>query len=1277
MLSNFMRKNGKKKGAKHMRVFQEPHRSIRPPTSPESFESPQIVDIGEQSIYVPRDGTPGPFVQLEISTEPWFPEELLYSRRSSRRSACAPTNVRDAEGLPGDSREDPLRKKSVPAPILIPDPHLDVSGMHDAKPKTPSKAPDPISKDLYLRNPSSPESSENMSAISGTTLARALIANSFILSPCERAQSRHRSGVARQDSATLPPESSVPSLPGAETGRPSSVPSVPPLPPSVVLEQRRAHRFSGTMATRPSVAKSEKGTDRNTSCLSTDSHCTPLPETDMQAGRSRRISSILEAPSAPNTPTSKKCALDAEHQNAMTTSAALEHGAPDSARAASEVVSSPPSSSSIPKTPGFATDSSQADGFQSSTEHSLDEYSFMPPGPHTAMLSPHSDSSASYVAPLPVKRRNSNLRRRLPKPTGAIGGSRNRKDTRGGTPYQRNKKQVRLLPMAESFAQKTLLTPTMMTQTSISHLPLVPSSAVSAGHLEMPPTACDVIQEDYSSFLDYTITISPDPHSSSQYTSTGSSAGYQTFPETPMFSPPLFSPDPRRPPVSSLRTRRQPLPRPATLPSPCSISLPRQTSNTNLRSHKDHGNVCSHRPQSIASPIYGEPSFLLDPSSGISRDPLLRRDDTLPATPSKASLPLTDTIGPSKELIDPDTLVQTVVANKDLGSVILPVKSTSSIQSACKVDACESPISVPPSEPTGASPRLSSSSANLPRTSPLVPSSRHSSSHVKLPPTTSQPQPAREMDVLKPVFCRSFLPSITPTLSPSVPPGPNSSRSSPTARPSSAPISPSFVAPPPCRTVICEETVDPPTGVEHLMLRTSSCSAPEADGRTSPPNYQPRPFGSQTRARPRPPLPIGPRRPSGPTHPFCGRVPGFRARGSSESKVTSAETCGNTHAPAWRKLYEVASQPLPKFQTPPPKWRGLTMEAAQWTLTSAELQSIVSGAMKQFAEGSSIRLLRLETLDGEIAEEIHRLEMLHTDVKSRYKMLVRRRWQLIAELTGHLESGVVGHTANITLAELAEVTLTQDQLADELHTVAEQLAQLEGLRDDHHSSALAMALRKVNTIFLRQAAEMQKLHEQLESLEAERDEGWKQAHDIAVECDRLIEAAGESGPRSSNKRSKRVSAVRKSSMRQSRAGLRPTSTSRRRSASSAQSRGSMSVPSSACKGAVPPVPPLPLHQLDSATNAVSLGSGSLCYSGASTTRALSQAQQELYEMLGLDFQNSPSSARSPDLIRSLANTRPLSDPDMARSLRARRAHENRAVRSVILDDGIATLPLSK
>lgn len=346
------------------------------------------------------------------------------------------------------------------------------------------------------------------------------------------------------------------------------------------------------------------------------------------------------------------------------------------------------------------------------------------------------------------------------------------------------------------------------------------------------------------------------------------------------------------------------------------------------------------------------------------------------------------------------------------------------------------------------------------------------------------------------------------------------------------------------------------------------------------------------------------------------------------------------------------------------------MEAAQWTLTSAELQGVVSRAMKHFSEGSSIRLLRLETLDGEIAEEIHRLEMLHTDVKSRYKMLVRRRWQLLGELTGHLESGVVGHAASIAMAELAEVTLAQDQLTDELHTVAEQLAQLEGLREVHHSSALAMALRKVNTIFLRQAAEMQKLREQLESLEAERDEGWKQAHDIAVECDKLMETAGEPGSKAPNKRSERVSAVRKSSIRQSKAGLRSTSASRRRSASSVRSRGSMSIPSSACKEDIPPLPSLPLRQQRSATSAVASASGSLCYSGASSATALAQAQQELYDMLGLKFQDTPASSRPPDPMRSLANSRPLSDPDM----RARRARENRAIRSVILDDRITASP---
>ncbi|KAI6002101.1 hypothetical protein EDD15DRAFT_1580443 [Pisolithus albus] len=119
MLSNFMRRNGKKKQAKHWRTCAGAHRFVRAPTSPESFESPQILDIGDQPIYSPREGTCGPFVQLELSTEPWFPEELLYSRRSSKGSACGTRSVRDAANMSGDPHEviHPGKNRS-PLPYL-------------------------------------------------------------------------------------------------------------------------------------------------------------------------------------------------------------------------------------------------------------------------------------------------------------------------------------------------------------------------------------------------------------------------------------------------------------------------------------------------------------------------------------------------------------------------------------------------------------------------------------------------------------------------------------------------------------------------------------------------------------------------------------------------------------------------------------------------------------------------------------------------------------------------------------------------------------------------------------------------------------------------------------------------------------------------------------------------------------------------------------------------------------------------------------------------------
>jgi len=92
------------------------------------------------------------------------------------------------------------------------------------------------------------------------------------------------------------------------------------------------------------------------------------------------------------------------------------------------------------------------------------------------------------------------------------------------------------------------------------------------------------------------------------------------------------------------------------------------------------------------------------------------------------------------------------------------------------------------------------------------------------------------------------------------------------------------------------------------------------------------------------------------------------------------------------------------------------------------------------------------------------------------------------------------------------------------------------------------------------------------------------------------------------------------------------------------------------------------------------------HSGTSAARALAHAQQELYEILGLDFQDTPSSGVVPsrprsaskpsDLMHASVDLRRLSDGEITHSLRTRRAHENRAIHSVILDDVSLTPPYS-
>ncbi|PPQ92532.1 hypothetical protein CVT25_010365 [Psilocybe cyanescens] len=375
------------------------------------------------------------------------------------------------------------------------------------------------------------------------------------------------------------------------------------------------------------------------------------------------------------------------------------------------------------------------------------------------------------------------------------------------------------------------------------------------------------------------------------------------------------------------------------------------------------------------------------------------------------------------------------------------------------------------------------------------------------------------------------------------------------------------------------------------------------------------------RSRRRPPLPAGPRRPS-----QIQLMGGQGSQSYQRDRAGSVSSVASTslRMQASRNHSEASPAFSPKFHTPAPKWRGYTMEAAKWTFTSSQLQAIVSRAIRQSAEASSIRLLRLEILDNEVPEEIRRLEAQRTDLKTRYKVLAKKRAALFDALTLYMGGADEDNTPYVLrlVDELKEVSINLDKHTEELHSLDGQLAYLDSLTQIHTGSALAMALRKLNASFLKQVADNQALRNQIQALEAERDEAWQQAEFVADEYDRLNDKFDDM----SSKRSSRVSAVRKSSVRVSKAGLRTPS--QRLSQISSHGSGmhigltpsSSKSPLLRLERSIPPVPPIPRRRTLDGLGSPLKSSAALSSTGltpSSETRALVQAQDELYAMLGL------------------------------------------------------------
>ncbi|KAH9934132.1 uncharacterized protein B0H18DRAFT_1114878 [Fomitopsis serialis] len=388
-----------------------------------------------------------------------------------------------------------------------------------------------------------------------------------------------------------------------------------------------------------------------------------------------------------------------------------------------------------------------------------------------------------------------------------------------------------------------------------------------------------------------------------------------------------------------------------------------------------------------------------------------------------------------------------------------------------------------------------------------------------------------------------------------------------------------------------------------LRAAASSSSARSATPELSQPK----------RPRARPAIPLGPRKPS---------VQG-RSRTGSVSSVISNQLHGGPSAMRKPSMATLASASSPKFQTTPVKFRGLTKEAAEWTLSSQQLQQIVSTAIRQTAD-------------------IARLELRCADLKTSYKLNVRRRRMLLGTLSSMADGSEPADPASATRIsdELSEVTDALDFITEELYDVNTQVGQLNHLRDVHSSSALIMALHKLNRSLKKHLTEGQKLREQLETLEAERDEAWRQAQEVAQDFDDLAERALDQPVANGkeitpSRRSSRVVLARKNSSRRAQNGLRSGPghrRSQRSSVSSAQPGSGVSLsPAPWSTGAkdIPPVPPVPPRSTLGIVTDLPSGRTAMSSSGtpSSEFKAMTEAQKELCDMLGISLDDLKSSSR--------------------------------------------------
>ncbi|KAF9224162.1 hypothetical protein BS17DRAFT_880160 [Gyrodon lividus] len=208
--------------------------------------------------------------------------------------------------------------------------------------------------------------------------------------------------------------------------------------------------------------------------------------------------------------------------------------------------------------------------------------------------------------------------------------------------------------------------------------------------------------------------------------------------------------------------------------------------------------------------------------------------------------------------------------------------------------------------------------------------------------------------------------------------------------------------------------------------------------------------------------------------------------------------------------------PTITFESTPIPWKGLPLEAAQWTFSSAEFQEIVSKAIRLSAKESFVRLLSLQALEVDIVEETERLETERLATQAKWRFEVGRRtmlMQAINSTAAMLSSSGERDKGNILgglVSQLATSIASCDSQLSSILQNSDHQSQITTIQHRHWASALGIALRKLNRAYERKVEELKQIQTRIQTLEDELEDAWREAEKMAVEFDVMEEEEEES-----------------------------------------------------------------------------------------------------------------------------------------------------------------------